>query len=365
MSKILIWSDLHLHNWTYGADYSMGWNSRLLGQLGLMSEIAQAAVQHGADTTFFCGDMFHTHGKIDSAVMSVAIEGVKLLSQEVENNYFLVGNHDLSTKSSFMPYRPNSLEAIGEIADNVEVINTVRGNVKEKDFTWSAVPFIEDGKVLERTLIDHVARGVSGHHLLFMHQGVAGVPVGSGYLIDETFKPEMVPDNVDICFIGHYHPHRKVTDKLVMVGSPMQLNWSDKNESRGYIIYDTDSRSWTFHELNAPKFIEMDASFAETAIKLNFDDFLDTIQNNYVRVINVPDNWLTDRIKKHLATRAASLELLPKDEDIKLESSDPLKEFDVDVLVTEFSKKFSKRHIQVDQQLRADEYAYEPNLPRT
>ena len=77
--RVLIFSDLHLHNWPYGSTLVDGMNSRLKAQADVLDVIADASVD--ADHVVFCGDLFHTHGKMDASVMRVAYEGFAKIAE--------------------------------------------------------------------------------------------------------------------------------------------------------------------------------------------------------------------------------------------------------------------------------------------
>ncbi|KKK71424.1 hypothetical protein LCGC14_2914060, partial [marine sediment metagenome] len=100
--KILIFSDLHLHQWNYGSTLIEGMNSRLLDGFNVMKQIAEYINDHPVDACVFGGDLFHTHGKIDSAVLKVAYEGMSMIHDSLSRQFnmlVLVGNHDTSDKS--------------------------------------------------------------------------------------------------------------------------------------------------------------------------------------------------------------------------------------------------------------------------
>ena len=100
--KILIFSDLHLHQWNYGATIVDGMNSRLKDQAKVMRQIANYINDNPMDACVFGGDLVHVHGKIDAAVLKVAYEGLEMISQHLKSPsdmYVLVGNHDTADKS--------------------------------------------------------------------------------------------------------------------------------------------------------------------------------------------------------------------------------------------------------------------------
>ena len=215
--RVLIFSDLHLHNWPYGASLVDGMNSRLKAQADVLYAITDAAVD--ADRVVFCGDLFHCHGKLDAAVLEVAWQGFHRIARLGNCPIdLLVGNHDMADKSM----RYHSLQWMrafnyGTKDSHFTVIDYPLHQSHNHDGPFSFLPYTEDKAVIEKFFAEC-------GEVCFMHQGVAKVPMGSGFLIDEILTLDMIPDHVKHVFTGHYHQHNKVSDKLTIVGSTMQHN---------------------------------------------------------------------------------------------------------------------------------------------
>jgi len=102
MERFIVFSDLHLHAWNYGARVDEGgMNSRLLGQAGAMYQMGAYANQNDIKNVFFCGDYFHTPGQIKTSVLQIANDIVHVLKTTygVELHY-IVGNHDQANSVS-------------------------------------------------------------------------------------------------------------------------------------------------------------------------------------------------------------------------------------------------------------------------
>ena len=117
-----------------------------------------------------------------------------------------------------------------------------------------------------------------------MHQGISGVELNSkGFTLDELLSPDMIPPNVLHAFCGHYHSFKRVNDQITIPGSPMQLNWGDKNESRGWLDVTVDGVNIDIKHIGskAPKFIEID-----TISSVSVED----ISHNFLRVTSDTTN---------------------------------------------------------------------------
>jgi DNA repair exonuclease SbcCD nuclease subunit len=240
--KVLIFSDLHLHNWNYGSTIVDGMNSRLRDQARVLDQIAMYCEHNEVDHIVFGGDLFHTHGKIDAGVLKVAYEGIdRILEKSNVGMDILVGNHDTADKSMAV----HSLHWLKSFAQ-VKVVDTMT-----HDDLFSYLPYTEDKAVIEKFFQD-------ANPICFLHQGIAGVPMGSGFLINEAFSLDMVPDYVDQVFTGHYHKHGNPSDKVTVPGSTLQLTWADEGDKRGFLIYDTNTGAIEHIESVAPKFVTVD-----------------------------------------------------------------------------------------------------------
>lgn len=257
----VVWSDMHFHEWTYGARIlENGRNSRLQAQVDVVSQLSNFCMDRLVDYIFFCGDLFHQHGTIKAAVAKAVWEAMTRLDR-IGQKVFVVGNHDMETRNGSV-HGMDWLRHFGTVVDRHTVTNE----------GWCALPYTEDKDQLQNFL-----NSTKDGDVVLLHQGVSGVPMGSGYVINEILTPDMIPDWVFHCFTGHYHSHKRVSDKLTVVGSPLQHTWSDKGEKRGWVYFDTDTGEIEHIESAAPKFVEIQDAMTS-----------DWTNGNYVRLVN----WL-------------------------------------------------------------------------
>lgn len=332
--RILIFSDIHLHNWPYGSTLVDGMNSRLKAQADALNQIALASEE--ADHVVFCGDLFHTHGKIDAAVLKVAWEGFSRIAEQ-SNTYIdvLVGNHDTSDKSMKV-HDLHWMKAFNFAASpgqgNIfRIIDRPIHNWKDAP-TWednfSFLPYTEDKAVIEKFFSEC-------GEVCFMHQGVSEVPMGSGFLIDEILTTDMIPSHVKHVFTGHYHQHNKVADNLTVVGSTMQHNWSDEGDPRGYVWYDTETGGIELRPLDAPMFETLHLNYTSARI-----DEHENVAGNFIRVTG-HDTKNQEDIRKELTEAGAlSVEFVQETVDVKrLGTPSTPDGFHLPSLVAEYEKQ--------------------------
>lgn len=264
MYKFLVFSDLHLHTWNYGSSIINGRNSRLLFQQAALIKMINYADTNNIEDIYFCGDFFHTHSMINSEVLHAAWE---IFEEQPTYKYkdfvFLMGNHDM-TSSNRSVSALNILNGYGHVATQFQ----------SGPFSTIFIPFVESKDELLSYMDKIDANGQPV--ILFMHQGVANVPVNStGFTINEILTPDMLPSCVSAAFTGHYHSHKQVNEKLWIPGSVNQLTWVDIGEKRGWLDVEVNGSNVkvTHIESQSPKFI----------YKTHLD-ILNDIRGSFVRI---------------------------------------------------------------------------------
>jgi DNA repair exonuclease SbcCD nuclease subunit len=224
--KRLFFSDVHFNTWSYGATVTKdGFNSRLMQQYKAACDMVIYAEEHGIEYVYFTGDLFHTHGNVPTQALQLASDIFRQLRQRGIKIRAIPGNHDMADKHGH-------IHALNFLPQDE------RGVFWEDDggINVHAMPYTTDEEKIKRFL-GNVGEGNGS--IVLLHQGVAGVPLSSGYLLDEKLNPEMIPDNC-VAFTGHYHFHKVVSPHLTVVGNLTPLNWSDIDQPKGFIVWDED-----------------------------------------------------------------------------------------------------------------------------
>ena len=311
--KTLVFSDLHLHNWNYGSSLINGMNSRLLDQRRVLSKIHEYLVDHPIDNVVFCGDLFHTHGKIDAAVLKTAYEGLLPIVSGWETT-FLVGNHDTATKDMSI----HSLHWL----QSFKRVKIVHDEHHDSEKQLSFLSYTESKKILQNFFS-------RAEHLCFTHQGIANVPMGSGFLINEIFDVGMIPSHVEHVFSGHYHNHANPSPKATIVGSTLQLNWSDSGDSKGFLVVDTNTCKFERVIVKSPEFILYDCN----------QDHPVSVENNFVRVTNY-EGVDTENLRGVMtALGARSVEFAPITKEAPPLTALKSTSLDLPQLVSEYEKE--------------------------
>ncbi len=329
--KRLIFSDVHLHPFTYGATtLENGYNSRLWSQWRALDEILQYLEEHEDIKRVYCGgDLFHTPGNIPTAAMQIAgwfadnlkdiIGNRGNLCGDVNQLITVVGNHDRSDK-----------------AGNVHCLNLLGHTSSHGVFM---LDYTENEDEIKR-FFERISK-LDYNCMALMHQGVSGVPLASGYVLDERLTPEMIPDNCHV-FTGHYHFHRQVSPNLTVIGNLTAINWNDIDQEKGFLVWDDETDVIEFIPTHAPKFITYDP--------------LKSVENCFVRHTGSPKPSDIPDIRKALIDKGALTVEFPVATE-KRETTKFNNNFDLQQMVAELDElDLDPRRKEVGVEVREGRY---------
>lgn len=282
MSKYIVFSDLHLHNWGDFAttDNDTG-NSRLTNQISALEDILSVARSEGR-TVLFLGDLFHQRGRVATNVFNSAMD-VFDSYKDVEV-IAIEGNHDNVT---------NSINSISSL-EPLTLLPNFKLVQSHSYFEWNgdsimAVSYGDEYEELKNEIKGHRAT------LLLGHLGVEGSMGAGKSKLDGAFSVgDLCSDNYGLVLLGHYHKRQFLNDNSLYVGNPISQDFGDDGQDKGYFTFETsdgkvveDSLKYT--PLNYPRFIKITTDNVD-----EYEDLDELSKNNYVRLI-VPEKVLEDR----------------------------------------------------------------------
>lgn len=302
--RFIVFSDLHLHNWSYGASLSVGGhNSRLYEQYAAISSMAAWASENDIKYVFFCGDFFHTPGRLNVEVLTCGLEIMQMLTDVYSlETYWLVGNHDQASRSGNI----HSLKIAEKYGNLIESAIDIPGfpPIAGMDYTEN------------QTHLETFLKKVPDEALVFLHQGVSGVEINSkGFTLNEILRPDMIPDHITHAFAGHYHSYKRVTDKLTIPGAPMQHNWGDVGDRRGFLDVTLEGDKVHMRHLEMPitqfvkkSFNEIEEGIITPPLDAHF----------FLKIFDVPDYATASDLKKTLPQKYVGIQSL----EIELKTSE-------------------------------------------
>jgi len=215
--KFLFTADLHLS--AYSQDRIVdGLPERLYYLMTVLHNMAEHAIDNGIDVFVIAGDVFHTKSIIHALAQSLLLD---FLNKYNDRIHFIIidGNHDVSSKSGTGVSGLKCLDSVRNVAmvhDEAFIENIYFVAWNDKTFNR-----IKNGK----------------DDYLVAHFGLNEAELNSGISIVSDLGLNDIKQ-YKTALLGHYHKPQEVGN-VVYVGSPIQLDWGEKNEEKRFLIVDT------------------------------------------------------------------------------------------------------------------------------
>lgn len=205
------------------------------------------------DAVVCLGDVLNTRELVSVRALSAALSFFDAFSERLSGTpiHILLGNHDINLKHS---RKFSSLDALSMKTMRNSGLFLHRDLTALNDFLPGVpcliLPYHEDQSEIIEFLEDYASKnGEKSDSLkstvVFGHLAVSGAQQNHspykyrGPLKTSTFAP------FKRTFSGHFHHHHELArNRIVYVGSPMQFNFGDAGDTRGIVIYDTDTDTY-------------------------------------------------------------------------------------------------------------------------
>lgn len=151
----------------------------------------------------------------------------------------IVGNHDVYFKNT------NYVNALAELAINRYDkfrIYSVPAEIDVDGIPILLVPWITQDN-LEATFEKIQSTKAQ---ICFGHLDINGFEKQRGVIQFDGLEPEFF-QKFDIVLTGHFH-HRNSKDNIHYLGAPLQFDWNDYDDTKGFHVFDTETRKLEFIE---------------------------------------------------------------------------------------------------------------------
>lgn len=253
---ITITSDFHCHNHSqYARTLDDGTNSRLQSILDCIDWILAESRDRGADKLIVAGDIFHARKSIEHTVLDRVYSKWRDVEDIFDEVFVVTGNHDMSVSGD------GSLSIRG-LESQVTTVFSEPFALDIEGVPFGMLPYTEEEGELEDALelFDNArVKYIVGH------LGVLGGLVGpSDFEVPGKFSPEALAPTKGHdwkVFLGHFHKHQDVDDRITYIGSPLQLGWGERGEEKGFIMLNPRDGSTEFVEnTESPRFLLLERS---------------------------------------------------------------------------------------------------------
>ncbi len=225
-------ADPHIHN--YSAFDQDG--SRLQNCIRLVSELIKCAETNGVTDIVCCGDWFDKpvlHATVVNAaakVVNSVPKGMRILT--------ISGNHDMFSTKRYGQPQQTAVQYLADLCPRFDVFDDVGVRLDEETALFG-IPYYDDPQEYNRALDAAVAEAEAGNEfkILVIHQ----TPMGLDNAMIQTDTDPNDPryDVFDLVLCGHIHTRQFITDKFVVVGTPIHRSAEDQGLEKGYFLVDT------------------------------------------------------------------------------------------------------------------------------
>lgn len=196
--------------------------------------------EQGVDTIVVCGDVFDTRQTVNVQTENVVINLFKDTLKDF-NVHIIVGNHDMFHTTTT---EVNSLKCL-DLLPNVTVYETPT-EIEFGGKSTLMLPWLIDDTDFDQIVLKN-------YKFCFAHLEAVGFDMG-GRVSENGLSLQKIISKIDHTFTGHFHnrSNRETLDGKTFCydGSPYQITRIDRNQERGYIVLDTDTEEYTWHNNN-------------------------------------------------------------------------------------------------------------------
>jgi len=221
--RYLLFSDLHYRE------------SRIKDCEFVLDQIIKIAEKKKVDGIINGGDTFEDKGMIRTKCLDSYYNKRKKYKKLWVD---IVGNHDQDDRSG----KVHSMKVF-ELIPNSKIIDKPFFDYEKKILY---VPYMHDIKDFLEEIFKKNTISV-GEWVLIGH-----MPVCGAFMSEHSLDVTGVPLSVCRCFkrvlLGHYHKRHEI-ENVTYIGSPMQQNFSEMDQDKGVIIFDTEDDSYEYIEI--------------------------------------------------------------------------------------------------------------------
>lgn len=230
--KLAVTGDIHFS--AYAQDTTIDGLPERLGSIkNSLDGMVEECIKRKINTIAIAGDLTHNKSIIHTTAQNVMLEFFEKYERSDLHFYVIDGNHDLSSKGS-------------------EAVSSLRSLEHFRNVRWisyqskgEAVHQIDDGRLAFIPFFPGMDTYIkkTKADVLISHFGLNEGMLSSGISIQSSIKAKDLK-KYKLVVLGHYHLPQAMlyhSTYIYYVGSPVQLDWGEKNEEKRFLIIDTES----------------------------------------------------------------------------------------------------------------------------
>lgn len=260
--KILVTGDLHIDGSTIGRVCpATGLDFRTEDFLKALDQIVEKALEEEVDLFIVNGDLFKGRTSTHHIETLVAEKFRKV----AENTQLIInlGNHDYTPKQLAYGVHTYSILERLDIKNckiNLDLSHQVFDEldlVLYPYYDLKRVPEYKNNETLLATLKEKLdSFSLSKKRRLFVGHGTpSGTIINEDFYFDlDVIEEPIIPtnwfDNFDLALFSHIHRTHWVGEKVFHIGSPERVDFSEAEEDKGFVIYDSSTNKLNWHSTN-------------------------------------------------------------------------------------------------------------------
>lgn len=221
------------------------------------------------------GDCFDNRKNINLKALQFAFDSLfDVLKDNGIQFHTIIGNHDVFYKETL---DVTSSDLMLRNYDNVHVYDQPT-TVDFDGVSFDLVPWICNEN--RQQVIDFINNSKSKYTV--GHYEINGFKVFNDTMFEGGLTNRELFKDYKQVFSGHFHLQSQ-SGNITYVGTPYQLNWSDANERKGIIVFDTETETWEYQypDQNYYHYIVYDD--IESGLNTNLDDIV--LENSFIKLI--------------------------------------------------------------------------------
>ncbi len=322
MNKIALFTDIH---------FGIHQNSKEWIQITFqwLQSFKKYCLNNNIKEIIFCGDFFNPRDVVTWSTIDYGKKCIDFLRKDFVL-HLLVGNHCCFLKDNT---DINSLNIFKGL-HNVNVYDQPSSvTINTKQFLF--IPWFEN-----KDKLSQVMNYFSGKFdVIIGHFEINSFKM-SGKICENNIQSNDLLIKAPLIFTGHFHLRqtRKYNNgEIVYIGNPFQMDYSDENDTKGFVILNTDDMSYSFinNEIS-PVFHKIFYSQWKTIDNTIKRENL--IKNNFITIII--DEKLSNEDLEKILSNIRSYN--PKQLTVNIEISDDVKNNKVEINTINMQESFNK-----------------------
>lgn len=323
--KLVLVSDLHIHDWSEHRIIEGGVPSRLMHGVGVLEDVRVYCNEHDINVIIIAGDLFHKRNVIYTQPYQMVVDKLATMKRDGLTVLALDGNHDHGNKTGTI----HTIDTLwsAELLDAAVPVQHGYASWELPDgLTVHAFSYCDNRDLLMERVEKAIANASpASTQIGVFHHGFKGARVGSAleYVVKEDVDANDFAKAFDFIFSGHYHGRQHIGGlaNALYLGSPMQMVRGEGKEEKGFTVYDSKTNTCELIPLDRPRFVklsqaslDLDRAKAAKRISGNYVDYVyQTIEGSHDNMIQalhrlgaagvklVPEPRKTKEAKKRLA----------------------------------------------------------------